>query len=74
MAEEPEVGYVKKPTIRFFKSVNEQREEMYEYWASLSSVQLMANMTEMIIMAFALTPEKLANPGLKNKITIIRSK
>ncbi len=60
-----------KPTIRIFKHPDEQREEMYLYWASISPEQRMMHLKEMIIISFGLTPEKLANPGLINKITIV---
>jgi len=61
----------KRPKIRIFNSYEEQREEMYKYWASITPLQRMAHLLEMTIAFYGLTPEKLKNPGLVNKIKII---
>jgi len=49
----------KEPRMRIFKNHDEQREEMYEYWASLTPVQRMAGLHDLIVMSFGLTLEKI---------------
>jgi hypothetical protein len=60
-----------KPRIRFFNSYEEQREEMYAYWANITPIQRMAHLLEMIIMSYGLTPELLAKPRIDKRIKII---
>jgi len=61
----------KEPRIRIFKDHDEQREEMYKYWASITPVQRMADLRDLIIMSFGLTPEKIKKAVSSRKITII---
>ena len=68
---EPVTTY-RRPRIRFFDSYEGQREEMYVYWASLSPVQRMANLLELIIKTYGLTPENMKNHRRDKKIKIIR--
>jgi len=60
----------RKLNLKFFNSYEEQREEMYKYWASISPLQRMAHLLEMIIMFYGLDPKNLKNPKLDNKIKI----
>jgi hypothetical protein len=69
--QEPAATY-HRPRIRFFDSYEGQREEMYVYLASLSPVQRMANLLELIIKTYGLTPENMKNHRWDKKIKIIR--
>jgi hypothetical protein len=60
-----------KPRIKFFDSFEGQREEMYEYLASLTPEQCMASLYNLIVGSYGLTPEKLKNPKLDRKIRLI---
>jgi len=59
-----------KPTIRIFKHPDEQREEMYVYWASISPEKRIENMMDLIIMSFGLENDQLFYKNLEKKITI----
>lgn len=54
-----------------FKHPDEQREEMYVYWASISPEQRMENMIDLIIMSFGIDQKQLSNPFLTKRIRII---
>lgn len=51
-------------------SFEEQEDDMRKYWASLSPEKRMLNLHELICISFGLTPEKIKNPGLSDKIYI----
>ncbi len=50
-----------KREIRFFSSVQGQEEELLDYWATLTPVQRLAHLHELIIASYGLTQEGLQN-------------
>lgn len=58
--------------IRFFSTVKEQENEMIQYWASISPIERLKHLHEMIIASFGLSPKELQKPNLNSKITFIR--
>ncbi len=59
-----------RPRIRIFKSHNEQRKEMYVYWASITPEKRIENMIDLIIMSFGLESDPLFYKNLEKKIKI----
>jgi len=59
-----------KERIRF-SSFQQQEDEMVAYWASITPLQRLKHLHEMIIMSFGLTKEQLRKPELGNSIKII---
>jgi hypothetical protein len=50
-----------KKEIRFYSSVQGQEEELLDYWATLTPVQRLAHLHELIIASYGLTEETLQN-------------
>ena len=63
-----------KGKIRFFSSFQEQEDEMVAYWASITPLQRLKHLHEMVIAAFGLTDDQLKNPKLNRSIKIISYK
>jgi hypothetical protein len=59
-----------KKRVRFFTSVQQQEEELIAYWASITPLQRLRHLHEMIIHSYGLTEEKLKNPQLSRSLTI----
>lgn len=59
-----------KERIRF-SSLQQQEDEMVAYWASITPLQRLRHLHEMIIMSFGLTKEQIQKPGLSSSIKII---
>ncbi len=57
--------------MRFFSSFQEQEDEMATYWASITPVQRLKHLHEMIIHSFGLTDEQLKNPKLSRSLRVI---
>ena len=69
---EPQGAYYtpKKERIRF-SSFQQQEDEMVAYWASITPLQRLKHLHEMVIASFGLTNEQLKNPNLSHSIKII---
>ena len=63
-----------KGRIRFFSSFQEQEDEMISYWASITPLQRLRHLHEMVIASFGLTEEKLMHPKLSRSLKIISYK
>jgi hypothetical protein len=63
-----------KKIVRFFSSFEEQEDEMISYWASITPLQRLRHLHEMVIASFGLTDEKLKNPNLSHSIQIVSYK
>lgn len=50
-----------KKEIRFFSTVQGQEEELLDYWATLTPIQRLAHLHELIIASYGLTEEELQN-------------
>jgi hypothetical protein len=61
----------KSNRIRFFSSVQEQEDELIAYWASITPIERLRHLHEMIIHSYGLTSEKLKNPNLSRSIKIV---
>jgi hypothetical protein len=59
-----------KKRIRFFASFEEQEDELVTYWASITPLQRLRHLHEMIIHSFGITDEKLKNPNLGHSLKI----
>ncbi len=70
---EPPVAYSVTPPgrMRFFTSFQQQEDEMISYWASITPLQRLKHLHEMIVHSFGLTDEQLKNPRLSNRLTIV---
>ena len=60
----------RKERIRF-SSFQQQEDEMVTYWASITPLQRLKHLHEMVIASFGLTDEQLEKPNLSNSIKII---
>lgn len=60
---EPGASYHAPPKkeIRFYSSVQGQEEELLDYWASLTPVQRLTHLHELIIASYGLTEEAVQN-------------
>lgn len=56
-AEEPVTPYIKK-TIKIYSSLEEQERDMFDYWVSVSPLQRLAHLHEMILMNLKLTGQE----------------
>jgi hypothetical protein len=73
---EPQAAYNTKgkKRVRFFSSFQEQEDEMISYWASITPLQRLRHLHEMVIASFGLTEEKLKHPNLSRSLKIISYK
>jgi len=63
-----------KKRVRFFSSFQEQEDEMVTYWASITPLQRLRHLHEMVIASFGLTDAQLKNPKLSRSIKLISYK
>ena len=64
----------KKIKVRFFSSCQEQEDELVAYWASITPLQRLRHLHEMVIHSFGLTDEKIKHPNLGRSLKIISYK
>lgn len=71
---EPAVGYgaLRGKKVRVFHSFEEQENEMIEYWASISPLQRLIHLHEMIKISFRLTESDIHSAPHSRKITITK--
>ena len=71
---EPIAGYgaLRGKKVRFFHSFEEQENEMIEYWASISPLQRLVHLNEMIKISFRLTEPGHHDALRQKKIKIIK--
>gem|GEM_PF-6042258 len=62
-----------KSRVRFFSSPKEQEDELVTYWASITPVERMRHLQQLIIKSYGLTTEQIRNPQLSNRITFHRT-
>jgi hypothetical protein len=69
---EPSPYYVVagKHSIRM-SSFQQQEDEMAAYWASISPMQRMKHLHEMVIASYGLTEDKIKHPNLSRSIKVI---
>jgi len=58
--------------VRIFNSFQEQEEEMVAYWASISPLQRLTHLYEMIKISFRITEKEARHIQSNRKIHIIR--
>lgn len=71
---EPEVRYnaLRGKKVRIFRSFKEQEDEMIDYWASITPLQRLAHLYEMVKMSFGITEDEARKRQRHRKVTIIR--
>ena len=71
---EPAAGYnaFAGKKVRIFNSFREQEEEMITYWASITPLQRLAHLYEMVKISFRITDEEAARARTSRKLRIIK--
>jgi len=60
-----------KHAVRVFSSFQQQEDELVAYWASITPLQRLKHLHEMVIASFGLTTEQLKKPKLNHSINVI---
>ena len=58
--------------VRIFNSFKEQENEMIEYWASITPLQRLAHLYEMIKISFRISEEDARKPQHYRKLHIVK--
>jgi hypothetical protein len=66
----PVRGLLSGKKVRVFNSFEEQEDEMIEYWASITPLQRLTHLYEMIKISFRLTEEDMRGKHISGKVRI----